>query len=303
MMVDTAAPLRLLTVHAHPDDEASKGAPTVARYAAHGVKSTLVCCTGGECGDVLNPALDTPEVRANLAAVRRRELEASTAVIGYDIVELLGYRDSGMPDTDDNARPDNFWNAPVSEAAAKLARILRRDRPQVVVTYGDDQQHYAHPDHLKVHDITGPAVELAADPAWEPGAGAPWQVLKTYYSVWSAARMMKMHEKFVELGLESPFDDEWIGKVKEFGQDHRITTSVDISGFYEVREQALRAHATQVDPESSFWFGLPTEVARDLHPFEDFILAASLVGMDTPEDDLFAGVPGWSGWAADPVQP
>ncbi len=289
-------PLRLLCVHAHPDDEASKGAPTVARYLAHGVPATLVCCTGGECGEVLNPALDTPEVWADLANVRRRELDESTRIIGYQDVELLGYRDSGMPDTEDNARPDNFWNAPLGEAAGRLARIIRRDRPQVVITYGDDQQHYAHPDHLKVHDITGPAVELAADPAWEPGEGEPWQVLKTYYSVWSAARMLKMHEKFVELGLESPFDDEWIGKVKEFGQDHRITTSIDIAGFYEVREHALRAHATQVDPESSFWFGLPTEVARDLHPFEDFILASSRVGMEVPEDDLFAGVPGWGGW-------
>jgi mycothiol S-conjugate amidase len=293
------APLRILSVHAHPDDEASKGAPTVARYLAHGVGATLVCCTGGECGEVLNPALDTPEVWADLAAVRRRELDESTRIIGYDTVELLGYRDSGMPDTEDNARDDNFWNAPLDEAAAKLARIIRRDRPQVVLTYGDDQQHYAHPDHLKVHDITGPAVELAADASWEPSAGEPWQVLKIYYSVWSAARMLKMHEKFVELGLDSPFDDEWIGKVKQFGQDHRITTSIDIADFYEVREHALRAHATQVDPESSFWFGLPTEVARDLHPFEDFILATSSVGMDVPEADLFAGVPGWGGFGDD----
>jgi len=290
-------PLRILSVHAHPDDEASKGAPTVARYLASGVGATLVCCTGGECGEVLNPALDTPEVWADLAAVRRRELDESTRIIGYDTVELLGYRDSGMPETEDNARADNFWNAPLDEAAAKLARIIRRDRPQVVLTYGDDQQHYAHPDHLKVHDITGPAVELAADASWEPESGAPWQVLKIYYSVWSAARMLKMHEKFVELGLESPFDDEWIGKVKQFGQDHRITTSIDIADFYEVREHALRAHATQVDPESSFWFGLPTEVARDLHPYEDFILATSAVGMVVPEDDLFAGVPGWGGFS------
>jgi mycothiol S-conjugate amidase len=291
-----SAPFRILSVHAHPDDEASKGAPTVARYLASGVGATLVCCTGGECGEVLNPALDTPEVWADLAAVRRRELDESTRIIGYDTVELLGYRDSGMPDTEDNARPDNFWNAPLDESAARLARIIRRDRPQVVLTYGDDQQHYAHPDHLKVHDITGPAVELAADASWEPESGEPWQVLKIYYSVWSAARMLKMHDKFVELGVDSPFDDEWIAKVKEFGQDHRITTSIDIAEFYEVREHALKAHATQVDPTSPFWFGLPTEVQRDLHPFEDFILATSAVGMDVPEVDLFAGVPGWQGF-------
>ncbi|MFN7150203.1 MAG: PIG-L family deacetylase, partial [Microthrixaceae bacterium] len=116
----TTPPLRLLTVHAHPDDEASKGAPTIAKYRDQGIPATLVCCTGGEAGDILNPAMDTPEVRADLPGVRRRELETSVATIGYDRVDLLGYHDSGMPDTPENARPDNFWNAPLDEAIGRL---------------------------------------------------------------------------------------------------------------------------------------------------------------------------------------
>ncbi len=287
-------PLRLLTVHAHPDDESSKGAPTVAKYRAEGIGATLVCCTGGEAGDILNPAMDRPEVRERLAEVRREELDAAVAIIGYDRVDLLGYHDSGMPETPENERPDNFWNAPLDEAVGKLVAIIRRDRPQVLVTYSDDQRNYAHPDHLKVHDITLPAFDRAGDPDWYPEAGEPWQPLKVYYTAWSRDRMLALHDKFLELGLESPFDDEWLERVNNSAQDDRFTTQVDITDFYEVREKALLAHATQVDPTSPFWFGLPTDVTRDLHPYDDYILARSLVDTDLPETDLFAGVPGRS---------
>ena len=284
-------PLRLLTVHAHPDDESSKGASTVARYRSEGIPSTLVCCTGGEAGDILNPAMDRPEVRDRLPEVRMEELAQATSIIGYDKVDLLGYHDSGMPDTPVNERPDNFWNAPLDEAVEKLVRIIRRDRPQVIVTYGDDQRHYQHPDHLKVHDITLPAFDRAADPAWYADAGEPWQPLKLYYSEWSRTRILNLHAKYLELGLESPFS-QWMERMDEDAQPDRITTRVPIAEHYEVREKALLAHATQIDPNESFWFGLPTEVARDAHPYDDYVLARSLVPTEVPEDDLFAGVPG-----------
>ena len=131
--------LCLLSVHAHPDDEASKGAPTVARYHAEGVHTVLVCCTGGEEGDILNPAMDTPEVRADIGRIRMAELKAATDIIGYDETVLLGYRDSGMPDTEANARPDSFAQAPLDEAVERLVAVIRRERPQVIITYGDDQ--------------------------------------------------------------------------------------------------------------------------------------------------------------------
>lgn len=297
-MWPVSAPLRLLTVHAHPDDEASKGASTVAKYRAEGIPATLVCCTGGEAGDILNPAMDRPEVREHLGEVRAEELAASAAVIGYEAVDLLGYHDSGMPDMPENSRPDNFWNAPIDEAVGRLVRIIRRDRPQVIVTYPDDQSHYAHPDHLRVHDITLPAFERAADPEWYPDAGEPWQPSKLYYSMWSVARMIGLHEKFVELGLESPFDESWRARWSDTSQDQRITTRVPIRGFYEVREKALLAHATQIDPDSPFWFGLPSGVACDVHPYDDYVLARSLVDSALPESDLFAGVPGRAGAAA-----
>ena len=282
---DMPEPLCLLTVHAHPDDEASKGAATIARYAAEGVRTVLVCCTGGEAGDILNPAMDSAEVRERLHEVRMEELARSTEAIGFDVVELLGYRDSGMPGSECNEDPRCFAKADLDEAIGKLVAILRRERPQVVITYADDQQGYPHPDHLRVHDITIPAFEAAGDPDAYPGTGDPWQPLKLYYSGWSRARMQATHEKFLELGLESPYSQEWMDRPN---MDHRITTKVDITSTYDVRRQALLAHATQIDPTSRFWFGLPPEVVA--YPFDDFVLARSLVDTSIPEEDLFAGI-------------
>ncbi|MEZ5136524.1 MAG: mycothiol conjugate amidase Mca [Acidimicrobiales bacterium] len=277
----------LLTVHAHPDDEASKGAGTVARYHAAGVRCVLVTCTGGEAGDILNPAMDRPEVRADLAAVRRAELAEAAAIIGYDEVVLLGYRDSGMPDSEANADPANFANAPFDEAVDRLVEVIRRERPQVIVTYNDEQSGYPHPDHLRVHDISLPAFDLAGDPTHRPDLGEPWTPSKLYYTVWSKTRLEQIHQAMLDLGLESPFTEEWFARP---WQDERITTSVAVGEHYLVRKRALLAHATQVDPDSPFWFGLPDDVAAGVHPFDDYVLARSRVETAMPEDDLFAGI-------------
>jgi len=268
--------LCLLTVHAHPDDEASKGAATVARYHDEGVHTVLVCCTGGEEGEILNPAMDTPEVRADVAGVRRRELDAAAAIIGYDEVVRLGYRDSGMPGTEANERTDCFARAPLAEAVSRLVAVIRRVRPQVVVTYGDDQQGYPHPDHLRVHEVSLAAFEAAGDPAAYPEAGEPFAPSKLYYVGWSSARVLATHEKFVELGLESPFDDKWLARATANTQAY--STAIDVSQYADVRRDALLAHATQVDPTSPFWFGLPPEVARTVHPVDEYVLARSADG-------------------------
>jgi mycothiol S-conjugate amidase len=281
--------LRLLTVHAHPDDEASKGASTVARHKAEGGRAVLVCCTGGEEGEILNPAMDTPDVRERLHEVRREELALATKIIGYDEVVMLGYRDSGMPDSEANQRDDCFAAADLDEATGRLVEIIRTERPHVIVTYADDQQGYPHPDHLRVHDISLPAFRKAGDADAFPDAGPPWQPLKLYYTVWSRARMLATHEKFGELGLESPFTEAWFERPS---QDDRITTQVPIGDWFDVRLEALLAHATQVDPTSPFWFGIPREEARHIHPYDDYILAESLVDTDLPESDLFAGIRG-----------
>ena len=283
-------PLCLLTVHAHPDDEASKGAPTVARYSAEGVRAVLVCCTGGEEGDIHNPAIDTPEVRENIGSVRAAEVAESARIIGYGELVMLGYRDSGMPDSEANHDPRCFAKADFDEAVGRLVTVLRRERPQVIITYGDEQRGYPHPDHLRVHDISLPAFERAGDPEWYPEAGEPWQPLKMYYTIWSRARMEAVHNKMLELGLESPYDEKWFERP---WQDDRITTRIEVGQWLSVRRDALLAHATQIDPTSPFWFGLSDEVLAELYPWEEWVLARSLVGTPTDgelEHDLFAGV-------------
>lgn len=281
--------LRLLSVHAHPDDESSKGAATVAKYSDAGVAATLVCCTGGEEGDILNEAVNTPEVVADLPAVRQRELKAATDIIGYANVEMLGYRDSGMKDSEANKHPDSFWGAPVAEAVDRLAALLRRHRPHVVISYADPMGGYDHPDHVRVWEITDTAINVAAA-ADVNIEGQPWQVLKLYNSIWSRARMTKMHEKFGELGMESPFEEWWF---KRPSFDHLITTEIECGDWYQRRRDALLAHETQVDPTSKFWFGLPDDVMADLNKVESFRRVWSRVAVpdfDGAEPDLFAGI-------------
>ena len=292
-------PLGLVSVHAHPDDEASKGAGTVARYAAEGIRSALVCCTGGEEGEILNPAADAPEVRANLGAVREAELRASVDAIGYGELYLLGYRDSGMPDTEANARPDNFANAPLDEAVGRLVAIIRREQPQVVVTYGDERVFYAHPDHIRVHEISVVAFDAAGDPSRYPDAGPAWQPSKLYYSGFSFRRIHALHEAYERMGQESPYAER-IAQLEKAGlpADLKITpptTLVDVSDFLDARRRALIAHRTQIDPESH-WMQVSDDLLRETFPWEEYVLAKSLVlgspmpTEDNPEHDLFAGL-------------
>ncbi len=275
----------------------------MARYHAEGIHTVLVCCTGGEEGEVLNPALDTPEVHTRLAELRRQELAQAAEIIGYDEVVMLGYRDSGMAGSEANANPLSFAQASHDEAVGRVVEVVRRTRPQVMVIYGDDQSGYPHPDHLRVHEIGLAAFDAAADSALYPEIGPAWQVSKLYYTVFSVARFRQVHEKFLELGLESPFDEGWRKRWDGVASEP-ITASIDISDFADVRREALLAHATQVDPKSPFWFGLPPEVMRSIHPFDDYRLARvvppSLIGGESTgasasdeepvESDLFAGL-------------
>ncbi|MGH9154648.1 MAG: mycothiol conjugate amidase Mca [Acidimicrobiales bacterium] len=279
--------LCLLSFHAHPDDESSKGSGTVNRYVREGVHCALVCATGGEAGEILNPAMDRPEVRDNLAQVRRAELARAAEIIGFHRVVMLGYRDSGMPGTPANDDPACFARADEVEAVGRLVEVIRQERPTVVITYADGQEGVPHPDHLRVHDVGVAAFDAAGDSDAYPETGPAWRPLKLYYWTWSQTRIRALHEKFLELGLESPITE---ARLNRRGSDERITTRVHVPNGEEVRRAALLAHATQIDPTSQFWFGLPADVAA--YPFEDFILARSDVDSTLPEDDLFAGLRG-----------
>lgn len=283
-------PLRLMAVHAHPDDESSKGAATMARYVREGVDVLVVTLTGGERGSILNPAMDRPEIVADLPAVRRAEMAKAREILGVR-QEWLGFIDSGLPEGDPlPPLPEGcFALQPLEVAARPLVELVRRERPHVVLTY-DENGGYPHPDHIMCHTVSVEAFEAAGDPDRYPGAGEPWSPLKLYYQLgWSKPRIQALHDAMTGLGIESPYAErlaEWVDKPEDAT---RLTTRVPCAEYFAIRDQALLAHATQVDPEGS-WFRCPLEVAKAAWPTEDFQLARSLVDTAVPEDDLFAGV-------------
>lgn len=277
----------LVALHAHPDDESSKGAATVARYVDEGVRAVLVTATGGEAGDILNPAMDRDDVRADLKAVREAELTVAASVIGFDRVELLGYRDSGMPDMPDNAHAEAFVNAPFDEALESVVRIVREERPQVLLGY-DDHARYPHPDHLRIRDLGLAAFEAAADSERFPESGEPWQVDRLYAPVFTLGRLNALHDAVLAAGLESPFE-EWIARIEDDAADREAERSimrVKVSDTIMRGREALLAHRTQVDPDG-FWFQVPLEIVQEAYPFEDFELLASRGHVSPDHEDLF----------------
>jgi mycothiol S-conjugate amidase len=283
--------LRLMSVHAHPDDESSKGAATMARYVAEGHEVMVVTCTGGERGSVLNPAMDRPEVHTNMPAIRRQEMANAAEILGVQH-RWLGFVDSGLPEGEPMPQlPEGcFAMVPLEAATEALVNVMRDFRPHVVVTY-DENGGYPHPDHIRCHEVSVAAFEAAGDPERYPDAGEPWQPLKLYYTHgFSRSRMQAFHDELMARGLESPYT-EWLDKWNPDRGDvmERVTTRVQCGDYFEVRDAALKAHATQIDPNSR-WFAVPMDVQRGVWPTEDYELARSLVDTTLPEDDLFAGV-------------
>jgi mycothiol S-conjugate amidase len=285
--------LRLMAVHAHPDDESSKGAATMAKYVDQGADVLVVTCTGGERGSILNPALkDRKDIEDNIAEIRRAEMDRARAILGVR-QHWLGFVDSGLPEGDPLPPLPHgcFALAPLDDAVERLVREIREFRPQVITTY-DEFGGYPHPDHIRCHEISVAAFEAAPDPDKFPDAGEPWQPLKLYYDVgFSMERTNALHEAMISRGLESPFE-EWFKRRAERMANRRppkITTQVNVADWFERRDAALLAHATQVDPNGWF-FSIPLDLQREVWPTEDFELARSLVDSSIPEDDLFAGI-------------
>ncbi len=284
------SPLRLMAVHAHPDDESSKGAATTAKYRAEGVDVMVVTCTGGERGDVLNAAAQ-PEVDARgMHAVRLDEMAAAVSILDVEHA-WLGFEDSGFPEGDPlPPLPDGCFAArPLEETVAPLVRLIREFRPQVVTTY-DENGGYPHPDHVRTHETTMAAVDAAADAQRYPDLGEPWQVMKVYYNQqFTKARVEALHLAMIDADLDSPYHD-WITRWDDRPDDaNRVTTRIEAADWFEVRDRALIAHRTQIDPDG-MWFAVPLDFQRRVWPTEDFELARSLVETALPEDDLFAGL-------------
>jgi mycothiol S-conjugate amidase len=286
--------LRLMAVHAHPDDESSKGAATMAKYVSEGVDVLVVTCTGGERGSILNPKLQGDKyIEEHIHEVRKKEMDEAREILGIK-QEWLGFVDSGLPEGDPlPPLPGGcFALEPLEAAAAPLVRVVREFRPHVVTTY-DENGGYPHPDHIMCHKVTVEAFEAAADPRRYPGTGEPWQPLKLYYDRgFSRERVEAFHAAMLAEGLESPFA-EWLERWDEEEGGPRstpkVTTRVECADFFPARDRALLAHATQIDPNGWF-FTIPLELQRRVWPTEDFELVRTLVPTQVPEDDLFAGV-------------
>jgi mycothiol S-conjugate amidase len=286
--------LRLMAVHAHPDDESSKGAATMAKYVAEGAEVLVVTCTGGERGDVLNPRLKgDAELERNIREVRKAEMDRAREILGVRQA-WLGFVDSGLPEGDPlPPLPEGcFALEKVETAAEPLVRLIREFRPHVVTTY-DENGGYPHPDHIQCHRISVEAFDAAGDADRYPDAGEPWQPLKLYYNqTFTKARVLALHEAMLARTGSSPYEgwiERWESQESEPRPEREITTHVPCGEYFEVRDRALLAHATQVDPDGP-WFSVPLEIQREVWPTEDFELARSLVDTTIPEDDLFAGI-------------
>ncbi|OBF51379.1 mycothiol conjugate amidase Mca [Mycolicibacterium monacense] len=283
--------LRLMAVHAHPDDESSKGAATMAKYADAGARVMVVTLTGGERGDILNPAMDIPEVHGRMAEIRRDEMARAAEILGVEH-RWLGFVDSGLPEGDPlPPLPDGcFALAPLEESTEALVRVIREFRPHVMTTY-DETGGYPHPDHIRCHEVSVAAYEAAGDYLRYPDAGEPWNVSKLYYiHGFLRDRMQTLQDEFAKHGLEGPFAkwlEHWNSDRDIFAK--RVTTRVECAKYFPQRDDALRAHATQIDP-NSFFFAAPLEWQERLWPTEEFELARSRVPVTLPETDLFEGV-------------
>jgi mycothiol S-conjugate amidase len=283
--------LRLMAVHAHPDDESSKGAATLARYADEGYRVLVVTLTGGERGDILNPAMDLPEIHGRIADVRRDEMAKAAEILGVDHT-WLGFVDSGLPQGDPPPPlPDDcFARVPLEVSTEALVRVVREFRPHVMTTY-DENGGYPHPDHIRCHQVSVAAFEAAGDYRRFPEAGPVWSVAKLYYNHgFLRQRMQRLQDEFAKRGQTGPFE-KWLKYWDPAHDVHadRVTTRVECSAYFGRRDDALRAHATQIDPEGDF-FAAPISWQQELWPTEEFELARSRVPVRLPETDLFAGI-------------
>ncbi len=294
----TSGPLRLLAVHAHPDDESSKGAATMAMYAAAGVDVLVATCTDGSRGDIQNPAMaDAPHPKRDMAGARRVEMDRAAAILGIRQY-WLGFVDSGLPEGDPlpPLPAGSFAVQPLERAAAPLVRLVRKFKPQVIVSY-DENGGYPHPDHIMAHRVAVEAFEAAADPGRYPGTGAAWAASKLYYDrAFSPDRFRALHFALEEAGLQSPYAQRLAAWLETDAEGHTppvpghpTTTQIACGDYFEARDDALRAHRTQVDPEG-FFFAVSAAMQRKTWPWEDYSLIQSRIPTELPETDLFAGL-------------
>ena len=282
--------LTFLAVHAHPDDEATSTGGVYRLLADQGVRTVLVTCTNGECGD--DPDGAKPDADHHdgdlVAAVRAKELDRAVQVLGIDRLIRLGYRDSGMMGWPQNGDPECFWATPVGDAAAKLAEIINEERPQVVMTY-NEIGFYGHPDHIQANRITSAALLLID---YEPTLyynAIPDSVMEMMRARWEEEGRRQVQEDAAKGIVREPEGPPTIdGEPLDMGTpDEKIGATIDVSSVTDVKYDALAAHASQIG--DSFWLKMSQEEFRQAMGTEWFVRVTNPQGLEGNVTDIFAG--------------
>ena len=285
-----ATGVRLMVVRAHPDDESSATGGILARYAAQGVSTGVVICTGGEEGEVLDPDLDPEEAKPRLGDIRKAELEAATKILGVRELRMLGYRDSGMEGWPTNQHPEAFCNADRDEAVGRLVRIFRELQPQVVVT-DNENGGYGHPDHVMCNRVTVPAFHAAGDPEQYPEAGPPWKAARLYAIVSVRNRWGKIAKMMREAGYDDSFyTRRRPRRQRPWGVAKKdATAAIDVSEYVDIQRAALDAHRSQI-ARDSWWLVMPPEIRRVAFGCAYFLRLHPTPAPGEKDADLFAGL-------------
>jgi N-acetyl-1-D-myo-inositol-2-amino-2-deoxy-alpha-D-glucopyranoside deacetylase len=282
------AELRLMSVHAHADDESITMGGLLATCHDRGIRTANICCTDGKLATIVADDMPEETTRPRLAEIRQAELRAACAILGVDEVHFLGYGDSGMWGEPTNHLADAFWKVDVDEAVGRLVAHIRRFRPHVVVTY-DGVGGYGHPDHIQTHRITLLAVEAAHMRSMYADAGEPWRVQKLYYTSIPLSFLKRAAALAKEAGRPAPFGVENPEDLPFVTPDEWITSTVDIRNAVHRKREALVAHHSQIGPDWPL-LAIPEAVTIEHFGTEAFQLVISRVPVTLPETDLFAGV-------------
>lgn len=272
----------MLVVFAHPDDEAFGTGGTLAKYASTGVRTTLICATRGEVGEISDPELATPDT---LSSVREQELLCSAETLGIEEVIFLGYRDSGMIGTPDNEHPDAFMQADEEEVITRLVGIVRRVKPQIVLTF-EPNGGYGHPDHIAIHNHTVSAFHKAAQEDCGVDLGEAWRADRLIYTAIPKSFFVEMRSRLRALG-EDTSDLDRFDETGTVWSDDQVDVEVDVSDVVDRKWSALQCHQTQFGPDNLFR-RLPDEDAKALMSREYFAIAWPEISREEPGSDLFA---------------
>jgi mycothiol S-conjugate amidase len=278
----------LLAVRPHPDDESSATGGMLAYYSARGVRTGVVICTGGEEGPIHDPNLDPVADIPHLREIRTREVRDACTILGVATLQMLGYRDSGMPGTPANQHPEAFCNADSVEATGRLVRIIRALRPLVVVTEPPGGL-YAHPDHVMCHRVSVDAFHAAGDAQAYPEAGAPWQAAKLYaIAQIDDGGWEDLRSESAAAGIKMAWLERRRPSARRPGPE-TATVALDVRPYSEIQRRALLAHRTQI-PRDGFLVRLPADLHRRAFATAYFLRLHPPSAPGEHEPELLAGL-------------